>query len=212
MKNIGYVRTFAADQDIKKNKSEILVLANQKHLGEVHFIEETSSGKTSWRKRKVADVIDSLGIGDSLIVSEFSRLGHSMRECMEILSHAMQKGVNLYSVKGDWQLDQSSQREIVAMAFSMAIEIERDLISQRTKEALRIRKAAGIPLGRPRGPGKSKLDPFRTEIEILLANGSTKAFIADKYKTTPANLSNWMKKRGITRLNKKGKCETDHTN
>lgn len=83
------------------------------------------------------------------------------------------------------------------MAFSMAAEIERDLISQRTKEALRARKAAGMKLGRPRGPGKSKLDKHRPEIEALLVNGSTQKFIANRYDTTEANLHNWMKKRGL---------------
>ena len=85
------------------------------------------------------------------------------------------------------------------MAFSMASEIERDLISQRTKEALRVRKASGKPLGRPRGLGKSKLDPFRPEIEALLANGSTQKFIANRYNTTEANLHNWMKKNAISK-------------
>ena len=83
------------------------------------------------------------------------------------------------------------------MAFSMAAEIERYLISARTTEALRVRKAAGLPLGRPKGPGKSKLDPFRPEIEALLANGSTQKFIAKRYNTIPANLSNWIRKNGI---------------
>jgi DNA invertase Pin-like site-specific DNA recombinase len=83
------------------------------------------------------------------------------------------------------------------MAFSMAAEIERDLISQRTKEALRFKKAHGIKLGRPTGPGKSKLDPYRPEIEGLLANGSTQKFIARRYRTTEANLHHWLKKRGL---------------
>ena len=83
------------------------------------------------------------------------------------------------------------------MAFAMAAEIERDLISQRTKEALRAKKVAGVRLGRPRGPGKSQLDIFRPEIEALSANGSTQKFIARRYHTTAANLHNWMKKRGI---------------
>ena len=74
----------------------------------------------------------------------------------------------IYAVKGNWQLDQTIQSKIIAMAFAMAAEIERDLISQRTTEALRARKAAGKPLGRPKGPGKSKLDPFQPEIEALL--------------------------------------------
>ena len=79
----------------------------------------------------------------------------------------------------------------------MAAEIERDLISQRTKEALRFKKEQGITLGRPKGPGKSKLDIFRPEIEGLLANGSTQRFIAQRYHTTEANFHNWLKKNGL---------------
>ena len=79
----------------------------------------------------------------------------------------------------------------------MAAEIERDLISQRTKEALRVKKAQGLKLGRPRGPGKSKLDAFRPEIEGLLANGSTQRFIAQRHHATEANLHNWLKKHGL---------------
>jgi DNA invertase Pin-like site-specific DNA recombinase len=136
---------------------------------------------------------------DTLIVSELSRLGRSMLECMEILSIASQKKVNIYAVKGNWQLDNSIQSKILAMAFSMAAEIERELISQRTKEALAARKKAGVKLGRPRGPSKSKLDPYRPEIEALLANGSTQKFVANRYGTTEANLSRWMNKHGLRR-------------
>ena len=85
----------------------------------------------------------------------------------------------------------------MAMVFAMAAEIERDLISQRTKEALRMKKASGVPLGRPRGPGKSKLDAYQPEITALLANGSTQKFIAKRYGTTEGNLHNWLKKRGL---------------
>jgi DNA invertase Pin-like site-specific DNA recombinase len=83
------------------------------------------------------------------------------------------------------------------MAFALASEIERDLISARTKEALRVKKQQGQSLGRPRGVGKSKLDPYRLEIEALLKNGSTQAFIAKRYGTTEANLHHWMTKRDI---------------
>ncbi len=120
-----------------------------------------------------------------------------MLECMEILSLATQRGINVYAVKGNWRLDQSIQSKIIAMAFSMAAEIERELISQRTKEALRYRKAQGMKLGRPKGVGKSKLDAYRPEIEGLLANGTTQRFIAKRYKTTEANLHNWLKKHGL---------------
>jgi DNA invertase Pin-like site-specific DNA recombinase len=83
----------------------------------------------------------------------------------------------------------------------MAAEIERDLISQRTTEALRFRKAQGLKLGRPCGPGKSKLDPYRPEIEGLLTNGATQRFIARRYKTTEANLHNWLKKNTVSKPN-----------
>ena len=85
----------------------------------------------------------------------------------------------------------------MAMVFSMAAEIERGLISARTKEDLRARRASGLPVGRPKGPGKSKLDKHRPEIEVLLANGSTRKFIAKRYNSSAANLANWLKKRGV---------------
>ena len=192
---IGYLRVSTADQDIEKNKTAILRLANEKDLGRVHFVEETVFSRVSWKKRKIAEILDSCQRGDNILVSELSRLGRSMLECMELLAIAVERGINIYAIKGNWQLDQSIQSKIIAMAFSMAAEIERDLISQRTKEALRAKKAKGMKLGRPKGPGKSKLDIYRPEIEALLANGSTQKFIANRYKTTEANLHNWMKKR-----------------
>ena len=194
---IGYLRVSTADQNLDKNKADILQLANHHDLGRVQFVEEKISGKVSWRERKLAEVLGSLGANDAIVVSELSRLGRSMLECMEILSVAAQKRINVYSVKGGWHLDQTIQSKIIAMAFSMAAEIERDLISQRTKEALRFKKAQGMKLGRPTGPGKSKLDRYRPEIEGLLANGSTQKFVARRYHTTEANLHNWLKKRGL---------------
>jgi DNA invertase Pin-like site-specific DNA recombinase len=200
-KTIGYLRVSSIDQYIDKNKADILYLANEKNLGKVNFVEEKVSGCVSWKNRKIADVMEELGENDNVVVSELSRLGRSMLECMEILSIASQKGINIYAVKGNWQLDNSIQSKIIAMAFSMAAEIERDLISQRTKEALRVKKEQGIKLGRPKGIGKSRLDKFRPEIEALLANGSTQKFIANRYGTTEANLHHWMKKHSIKKLN-----------
>lgn len=200
MKTIAYLRVSTIDQDLEKNKYEILNLANNKGLGKVHFEEERVSGKIPWRKRKIASILDSLGKGDNIIVSELSRLGRSMLECMEILSIATQKSVNIYSVKGNWNLDNTIQSKIIAMAFSMASEIERDLISKRTREALQAKIAKGIKLGRPIGPGKSKLDQYRVEIEALLKNGSTQRFIAKRYNTTEANLHFWIKKCGLIKI------------
>ena len=197
MKTTTYLRISTVDQDIEKNKSDILKLANEKRLGYVEFIEEQISGKVSWRNRKIFAIINEAKKDDVIIVSELSRLGRSMLEIMEILSIATQKQLKIYSVKGDWHLDGSIQSKVMAMVFSMASEIERDLISSRTKEALRFKKENGIKLGRPKGPGKSKLDKFRPEIEALLVNGSTQKFIANRYNTTEANLYNWMKRHNL---------------
>ena len=200
LKTIAYLRVSTIDQDIDKNKAAILALANHKVLGHVQFVEEKVSGKISWRKRKIAQILDTAQKGDNIIVSELSRLGRSMLECMEILSIAMQKGINVYAVKGDWQLTNSIQSKIIAMAFSMASEIERDLISKRTREALLAKKQNGMKLGRPKGVGKSKLDPYRVEIEALLKNGSTQKFIAKRYGTTEANLHHFLKQRGLAKI------------
>lgn len=196
-KTVAYLRVSTLDQNLEKNKADILQFANHHDLGKVHFVEEIASGRKPWRERLIAQVLEELRGNDAIIVAELSRLGRSMLECMEILALATRKGICVYSVKGSWQLDHSIQSKIIALAFSMAAEIERDLISQRTKEALRFKKDQGIILGRPKGPGKSKLDPFRPEIESLLANGSTQRFIAQRYHTTEANLHNWLKKHGM---------------
>lgn len=193
MKTIAYLRVSTLDQDLEKNKSDLLMLAHKYDLGKVEFVEEAVSGKISWKKRKISAVIDKLNKGDNLIISELSRLGRSMLEVMEILSICNQKGVNIYAKKGDWRLNNTIQSKIVAMAYALASEIERDLISQRTKEALRVKKENGVKLGRPKGRGKSKLDPYRLEIEALLANGSSKRFVAKRYNVSEANLYAWLK-------------------
>jgi len=203
-KNVAYLRVSTHDQDLEKNKSDILRLANDKNLGKVEFVQEKVSGKVSWRKRKIAQIIDELEKGDTILLSEFSRLGRSMLECMEIISIAVSKEIKIYTVKGNWQLDDSIQSKVMAMVFSMAAEIERDLISKRTREALKSKKESGVKLGRPKGPGKSKLDAFRIEIEALLNNGSTQKFIANKYNVTGPTMCNWIKKNNI----KKRKTDT----
>lgn len=188
------MRVSTTEQDLQKDKASILHLANERDLGKVHFVEEKISGTISWKKRKIFQIIQDLQKDDNLIVSELSRIGRSMLEIMQVLQTALEKGIHVYAVKGSWNLDDSIQSKIVAVVFSMAAEIERDLISRRTIEALNARKAAGVKLGRPKGPGKSKLDQYRPEIEALLKNGSKQKFIANRYGTTEANLSSWIKK------------------
>lgn len=196
-KTVAYLRVSTDGQDLEKNKYDILQLANAKNLGKIDFVEEKVSGKLSWKDRKIKTVMDGLQKGDTLIVSELSRLGRSMLDIMEILKIAKDKEINVYAVKGNWALNGTIESKIIGMVFAMASEIERDLLSARTKEALRAKKDAGVKLGRPKGPGKSKLDQYKPEIEALLKNGSTQAFIAQRYGTTTANLCNWIKKNKI---------------
>jgi DNA invertase Pin-like site-specific DNA recombinase len=198
-RNIAYLRVSTLEQDNSKNKTDILSLANEKGLGKVEFVEDKISGKVSWKERQIFTVLNQLQKGDVLLISEFSRLGRSMLEIMEIILFAIEKEIKMYTVKGNWQLDDTIQSKIMAMVFAMAAEIERDLISQRTKEALRVKKANGMILGRPKGPGKSKLDTYRVEIEALLKNGSKQSFIANRYGATEATLSNWITKNKIVK-------------
>jgi DNA invertase Pin-like site-specific DNA recombinase len=196
---VAYLRVSTPQQDVHKNKYEILQLANQQHLTPVEWVEETISGRVTWRKRQIGQLMHELQSGDTLLINELSRLGRSMLECMEILAVATDKGIRILATKGNWRLDNSLQSKVVAMAFAMAAEIERDLISQRTREALAARRQAGQTLGRPKGIGKSKLDVYRLEIEALLANGATQKFVAERYQTSPANLARWIKKHGLVR-------------
>lgn len=197
-KTVAYLRVSTADQDLEKNKADILKLANERNYGRVTFVEEKASGwKTSWKDRKVKGIIDDLEKGDRLIVPEMSRLGRSMLDILQLMSICKEKGIDVHAVKGNWSLNGSVESKMIMALYAMFAEIESDLISQRTKEGLRAARARGSKLGRPKGPGKSKLDQFRPEIEALLKNGSTKKFVSQRYGTTQANLHNWLKKNKI---------------
>ena len=190
---IGYLRVSTQDQNTEKFKSAILLFSNDKGFGNVQFVEEVISGKVNWKQRKIYNVVESLSKGDCLIIPELSRLGRSTLEVLEILKTLKDKDVNVYSVKEGLELNGNIQSKIMATMLSLFSELERDFISARTKEALRVKKEQGVVLGRPKGPGKSKLDKHKEEIAALLANGSTKTFIAKRYNTTPANLYHWLK-------------------
>ena len=196
-KTVAYLRVSTLEQDLDKNRHDILEFSNDQAFGRVEWVDEKVSGTKNWKERKLKEVIDNLNVGDRLIVPELSRLGRSMLEIMEILSIAKEKGIHIYAIKGNWRLDDSIQSKVMASTFAIASEIERDLISSRTKEALRARKAAGVKLGRPKGPGKSKLDKFNEEIIALLKTGSSKTYIAKRYKTSLPNLYNWLKQNNI---------------
>lgn len=194
---VGYLRVSTGDQETEKNKADILTFANERKLGPVEWVEEKVSGTKDWRSRKLGEVLQTLQQGDTLITPELSRLGRSTLQVLEVIKTAKEKGVAVHAVKGGWTLNGSMESKVLLTIFAMVAEIERDLISARTKEGMKAKAAAGVKLGRPKGPGKSKLDQYRPEIEGLLANGASQTFIAKRYDCTPATLCGWLKKHNI---------------
>lgn len=200
-KVIGYLRVSTTDQDLSKSEASILKYANENDLGKVSFISEKVSGTKSWKNRKLREVVDSLSAGDVLIVPELSRLGRSLVEVLEVLNLLKDMNVSVYSTKERFQLNgKDISCKVISTMLALFSEIERDLISARTKEGLEEAKRKGKLLGRPKGPGKSKLDKFSVEILALLRNGSRKNFIAQRYGVTPASISNWLRTRGLDRV------------
>lgn len=198
-KTIGYLWVCSDDSDLDKSKSDISQLVNEKKLGNIEWVEEKVSGKIRWSRRQMARIIDELCAGDNLIVFDLASVGLSMVEIMEMLAVILSKKINFYTAKGNWQFDESIQSMPISMGFSLAAKIERDIISRRTKQALMVKKKQGVKLGRPKGTGKSRLDPFRSEIETLLNNGSTQRFIARRYNVAETTLSRWLKKHSLKR-------------
>ena len=197
-KTIAYLRVSTADQNNEKFQAAILKFAHIKRFGHVDFVVEVVSGKVNWRKRRIGALIDEMNKGDRLLVPELSRLGRSTLEVLEILKTAKDKDIAVYDAKGNLELNgDSMQSKVMSTMFALFAELEHDFISQRTKEALKARKAAGVKLGRPPGPGKSRLDPHREEIIALLKTGVPKTKVAGKYGVKTSTLYNWLKKNNI---------------
>ncbi len=199
IKVIGYLRVSTPDQDLEKNKAEILAFANERRIGPVDWVEEKISGTKDWRKRELGQVVASLGQGDWLITPEFSRLARSTLQILEVLAELKKKGVHAYVLKGAQHINDSIESKVFLTMMALFSEIERDLIAARTKEALMARKAAGVTLGRPLGTGKSKLDQYRPEIEALLKNGATLKFISLRFGVNETTVSRWVKRNKIDR-------------
>jgi len=193
----GYLRVSTGKQDADNQRFAILAYANNQKLSHVEFVEETVSGRISFRQRQLGKIIELAKTGDVIIVSELSRLGRSLLEVMEILSILSRQGVSVHAIKGSYILADDIQSKVLAFAFSLAAEVERELISSRTREALAKKKAEGKTLGRPRGLGKSKLDNRIEEIKSLLQHKVAKAAIARLMGTSRNNLNSFIAKRGL---------------
>lgn len=193
---IAYLRISTETQELNAQKLELYEYARKNDLKIDEFVEAEASSRKSEALRKIDLLLEKLNSGDLLLVSELSRLARSVGQVARIVDVLIKKQVKLITVKEGIRINgnQDMQTKTMITVFSLFAELERDLISERTKQGLAAAKAKGKILGRPRGRGKSKLDEFQSEIKSLLQNGSTKTFIAKKYNTTTANLYRWMKR------------------
>lgn len=195
MTTYSYLRVSTLEQNTEKNKLDILKFANSKKLGNVEFIEEKISGKSNFKKRQLGNLLDKMKEKDILIVPELSRIARSITQILEVIEITKQKGIILYSLKENFSNNENSISSTVASTiFALVAQIERDLISMRTKEALQVKKISGYKLGRPKGKGKSKLDKHKNDILKLIDLKVPKTIIAKQYDTSSANLYHFLNK------------------
>lgn len=189
----AFLRVSTLEQDTEKNKIDILQFANNKKLGTVEFTEEHCSGRINYKERKLGTLLDSMVSGDVLIVPELSRIARSITQILEVIKITKDKGITLYSLKENFcNCDDSISATVTSTIFALVAQIERELISLRTKEGLHARQVAGVKLGRPKGKGKSKLDVYKSEIQKLLSLNVPKTLIAKQYNTSVGNLYNFL--------------------
>lgn len=145
----GYVRVSTHYQTVSSQMFQLRRFARSKGFSKISWIEETASGAKDPGSRKLGALLESLKQGDILICSELSRLGRSLFMIISILNDLMRRKVEVYTVKDNFHLGDDLTSKVIAFAFGLSAEIERNLISQRVKEALALRKSKGLRLGRP---------------------------------------------------------------
>lgn len=150
----GYIRVSSDRQTIENQRFEIANFCKQQNIRIDGWIEETISGTRAYRDRELGRLLDEVKKGDVIICAELSRLGRSLFMIMEILNICMTKECKVWTIKDNYRLGEDIQSKVLAFAFGLAAEIERNLISMRTKEALARKKAERVVLGRPKGSRK----------------------------------------------------------
>ena len=200
-KTIAYLRVSTDKQELKNQRLEILDYARKHKLNIDEFVEIEISSRKDTKQRRIDELLSKLSHGDTLIVSELSRLGRSVGQVVNIVDDLIKNHVRLIAIKENMDIQANGKKDlqttVMTTMFSLFAEMERQLISERTKQGLNAARAQGKLLGRPKGIGKSKLDAHRDEIIALLRNGSTKAYVAKRYGTSKLNLYNWLKKHRI---------------
>ncbi len=176
----GYIRVSTDRQTVENQRFEIVEFCKKHNIEVERWIDETISGTKEIDKRKLGILLDNLQKGDILICSELSRLGRNLLMIMSILNVCMIKEVEVWTIKDNYRLGSDISSKVLAFAFGLSAEIERNLISQRTKEALARMKSEGIHIGRPFGAKSQvvKLSGKEKQIESLLMQQVPKIKIA----------------------------------
>lgn len=192
----GYIRVSSDKQTVENQRFEINKFCKREKLHVDDWIEETISGTKNYDKRQLGSLLKKVSKDDIIICSELSRLGRSLFMIMEILNICMNKECRVWTIKDGYRLGDDIQSKVLAFAFGLSAEIERNLISQRTKEALARKRAEGVVLGRPKGrksgPDKYKLSGKEILITELLKNGTSLRKIARICKVDRNTLSRFV--------------------
>ena len=200
MKTVAFLRVSTRSQDLANQKLAILDYAQQKQFAVDRFIGLQSSSLKVRHKEHVGELLDSLKPGDRLIVSELSRLGRSLGQVIQIVDTLVHRKVRFTAVKEGITFEgkQDLQTKVMIALFGLFAEVERDIISERTKEGLATARAAGKMLGRPKGTrGKTKLDGKEQDILQLLSKDVSLASIAKIMDVSRTALYHFIKTRKI---------------
>lgn len=193
----GYIRVSSDKQTVENQRFEVINFCERNNLRIDGWIEETISGTKSYSKRALGTLLRRVNKDDLIICTELSRLGRNLFMIMEILNICMTKECRVWTIKDNYRLGEDIQSKVLAFAFGLSAEIERNLISQRTKEALARKKAEGVILGRPKGRKTShearKLYGKETLIKELLKNNTSKRKIAKICRVDRNTLDRYIK-------------------
>ena len=195
----GYLRVSTDMQDAENQKIGVVKEAERRGLVINEYIVDEVSGGIEPEKRKLGELLKKLKLGDVLISGELSRLGRTLFMVMRILEHCMVTGVKVYTHKDGYELGDNIQSKVLAFAFGLAAEIERKMISERTKEALARKRAEGVILGRPVGSKSTKVKLSGKEdfIKELLMHGTPKTQIAKILKVDRMTLAAFIKRESL---------------
>lgn len=199
---IAYLRISTSKQVLDNQRCEIEKYATSMSIKVDKWVTEVVSGKKKQSCRKLGRLLNKMKNGDMLIVTEVSRLSRTLTDVMTIMGKCIQKGIILHCVKEKYTFDDSINSKVLCFAFGLVAEIERNLISMRTKEALALRKSEGVKLGRKKGscPKMALLEKNLDNINNLISSGQSIASVCRKYHVCRDTFMTFVRNKGV-RLN-----------